>query len=676
MYSQSSKSFAIVMIGASIAALIAFWNAPAFAEPGMKAAAGALDDVQQSAPGRATTGAGDPDHKANSGLHPHLFKPVTSTTKSSGEAAAAPETDIWKTAKPAQSPLEQILSQSRGPDYYDHRASDILKQDAHVEDTFQSPLAKDYPDQFVVVCEANCRDREGPQVVSVLPKNAPAPESPSASATDPQAGVITCEGGCTDRDRNYAGVPSPVAETVGEWMTTISQLPKGAKEPMPGSASGVQKATVAKSGNGSGDWMAKIDGARAPTPVAAKLEPVKPEAAKVEAATSEPAKVEPAAPAAAAQFVAPVEAPSTAVAAAPAVTSPATPVAPTPSDVAVKSAEAAIADAPKSAAEAVVPAAAVAAGEAAKPVDQAAASPAASEIPIDKPATTEAAAAAMPVETAPSAVIASDDLAKRIDEATSTKVVKPAPPHTPDKPTLAEAPAVMAPPEVPHAAPSVSPDELKEAAQLAVTSEPSEPVEPAATTEAESAAKPADAGRVAAEDAISTPDEPQVIQPGDEIELTELGKPAAPVAPAASAASEIAPASKSLLISSDDPPMKAAIAKARASLPEFWSKLEKPAANETEFAVKVAIADGDIIEPVWLTRITRADGKLEGTISNVPNTVKNVKAGQRYVFTENRISDWQFKRNGKLVGNETMRTLLPKLPTEQAAAYRSLYETP
>jgi uncharacterized protein YegJ (DUF2314 family) len=56
--------------------------------------------------------------------------------------------------------------------------------------------------------------------------------------------------------------------------------------------------------------------------------------------------------------------------------------------------------------------------------------------------------------------------------------------------------------------------------------------------------------------------------------------------------------------------------------------------------------------------------------------VKTVKLGQRYEFTAETISDWTFKRNGKLVGNETMRVLLPRMPEEQAAVYRQMYETP
>jgi uncharacterized protein YegJ (DUF2314 family) len=92
--------------------------------------------------------------------------------------------------------------------------------------------------------------------------------------------------------------------------------------------------------------------------------------------------------------------------------------------------------------------------------------------------------------------------------------------------------------------------------------------------------------------------------------------------------------------------------------------------------LKVAISANGNTEHFWLTRIKREGEKYSGLISNQPQSVKTVKMGQRYEFTADMVSDWTFKRNGKLVGNETMRVLLPRMPEEQAAVYRQMYETP
>jgi uncharacterized protein YegJ (DUF2314 family) len=124
--------------------------------------------------------------------------------------------------------------------------------------------------------------------------------------------------------------------------------------------------------------------------------------------------------------------------------------------------------------------------------------------------------------------------------------------------------------------------------------------------------------------------------------------------------------------------MDAAINKARSTLPEFFAKLEKPGAGESDFSLKVAIQDAASgkDEHFWLTRIVRKDGQIIGVISNEPTVVKSVHLGQSYTIDPAKISDWMFKRNGKMVGNETMRPMLKRLPEQQAAGYRAMYETP
>ena len=131
-----------------------------------------------------------------------------------------------------------------------------------------------------------------------------------------------------------------------------------------------------------------------------------------------------------------------------------------------------------------------------------------------------------------------------------------------------------------------------------------------------------------------------------------------------------------VLVSSKDPEMNAAIRKARASLDSFWAKLASPAVGETDFSVKVAIKDGKNIEHFWIIGVKRAGDKISGTINNEPELVKNVAFGEHYEFTEEVISDWLYRRNGKMVGNETMRPLLKRMPEDAAAPYWAMYEKP
>lgn len=131
-----------------------------------------------------------------------------------------------------------------------------------------------------------------------------------------------------------------------------------------------------------------------------------------------------------------------------------------------------------------------------------------------------------------------------------------------------------------------------------------------------------------------------------------------------------------VLVEDSDPAMNAAIKKARHSLPYFWEHMAKPGDGENEFSIKLGLTDGTSTEHFWCNEI---DGRAEQAtceIANEPVLVKNVKLGQRVDIAPPRVSDWMFYRNGKIVGGETIRALLPKLSKEEADYYRSLLETP
>lgn len=140
--------------------------------------------------------------------------------------------------------------------------------------------------------------------------------------------------------------------------------------------------------------------------------------------------------------------------------------------------------------------------------------------------------------------------------------------------------------------------------------------------------------------------------------------------------SSISAQEKAIPVSPLNAEMNAAVAKARTTLPTFWASLDKPKPGETGFALKVKISGGGKNEHFWLINIDRKGNSLAGTINNKPNIVMSVKEGQRHQFTERDISDWMFMRNGKIVGNETMRPLLKTLPKEKADQYRRMLEKP
>jgi uncharacterized protein YegJ (DUF2314 family) len=126
----------------------------------------------------------------------------------------------------------------------------------------------------------------------------------------------------------------------------------------------------------------------------------------------------------------------------------------------------------------------------------------------------------------------------------------------------------------------------------------------------------------------------------------------------------------------DSADMQAAIAKARETLPAFWQSYANPGEGESNFAVKLAVADGELLEFFWLVDLERDGDVISGKIGNEPAGVTTVKLGERVSFTEDQITDWTFMRGGKMVGNETMRPLLKRMPGSDAQRFKSLYEMP
>ena len=121
-----------------------------------------------------------------------------------------------------------------------------------------------------------------------------------------------------------------------------------------------------------------------------------------------------------------------------------------------------------------------------------------------------------------------------------------------------------------------------------------------------------------------------------------------------------------------DKKMNAAIARARDTLPIFWTRMRSPKPNQQNFSLKVMITDGAEVEHFWLGDIVRGDGNLTGTINNQPQLVKSVKLGQRYKFGTDDISDWMYIQDAKIYGGYTIRVLVEMMPKAKAARIKAL----
>ena len=74
--------------------------------------------------------------------------------------------------------------------------------------------------------------------------------------------------------------------------------------------------------------------------------------------------------------------------------------------------------------------------------------------------------------------------------------------------------------------------------------------------------------------------------------------------------------------------------------------------------------------------IERPGSWITGVPNNVPLDATWLLPGERTDIDANRISDWMFMRNGKIVGNFTLRPALKRMPPEEAARYRAMLEEP
>ena len=94
--------------------------------------------------------------------------------------------------------------------------------------------------------------------------------------------------------------------------------------------------------------------------------------------------------------------------------------------------------------------------------------------------------------------------------------------------------------------------------------------------------------------------------------------------------------------------------------------------GESKFALKVKITDQRGAEYFWATNIERRDSKIFGTIDNDPNIVASVKLGDRIEIPDADIADWLYMKNGKVVGNCTVRPLFKKMPKAEVERIKSM----
>ena len=130
-----------------------------------------------------------------------------------------------------------------------------------------------------------------------------------------------------------------------------------------------------------------------------------------------------------------------------------------------------------------------------------------------------------------------------------------------------------------------------------------------------------------------------------------------------------APSAGVATVEEADPEMAAAMAKARATLPEFIAAVRAPTPAQSAFTIKAPFHDGDRTEYMSVTPVS-FDGKtFHGTLDDRPVSLHNVKIGDKVTIEPPRVADWSYVDGGKLVGGYTLRVLRARLSPEQRREY-------
>ena len=137
-------------------------------------------------------------------------------------------------------------------------------------------------------------------------------------------------------------------------------------------------------------------------------------------------------------------------------------------------------------------------------------------------------------------------------------------------------------------------------------------------------------------------------------------------------AEDVPASDETVYVEETDPVMNAAIAAARASLPEFWVHFAAPGEGEGDFNLKVAISEGGQTEHFWCDEIVGDWNGASCVIANDAEIVQSVGLGDRILVDAASISDWMYLVDGKIRGARTLLAMLPHLSPEEAAAYEEL----
>lgn len=119
----------------------------------------------------------------------------------------------------------------------------------------------------------------------------------------------------------------------------------------------------------------------------------------------------------------------------------------------------------------------------------------------------------------------------------------------------------------------------------------------------------------------------------------------------------------------DDSEMNSAMADARLDVKQFKEALAHRNPSRSHFSIKVGFQDQHGNEYIWLNDVRCQDGVFFGTVGNVPQTVTTVRFGLPVTVPQERIADWMYIEDRRLVGGYTMRVMRSRLSDQERAEF-------
>ena len=134
---------------------------------------------------------------------------------------------------------------------------------------------------------------------------------------------------------------------------------------------------------------------------------------------------------------------------------------------------------------------------------------------------------------------------------------------------------------------------------------------------------------------------------------------------------------KTVDIKNNDKTMNEIIDDARKNIDIFISKLKNHDENEWAFQVKYPFQIKDNtsynVEHIWLSDIFVKEDQYYGIVSNDPYYIKNIKYGDIVQFDINKITDWMYYKEDKIIGGKSIKYLLEKIPENQRTQEEKSY---